>query len=430
MRKPLLLAVILVALTGLSAAAMYARRGGDLPTIATDVVSRGNVVTLVSATGTLEAVETVEVGSQVSGVVQNLYADFNSIVRKGQVLARLDPSLIQADISRAQATLQGAEADRERLKVMLADAETKQQRAQSLADRQLIPATDLETAVMDRKTAEAQLKAADAQVTQARAALSQSQVNLQKTVIASPIDGIVISRSVDVGQTVAASLQAPTLFTLAADLTHMQLKASIDESDLGNIREGQPVTFRVDAYPNQVFNGVVQQVRLNPVVEQNVVTYATMVSAPNPELKLKPGMTANLSVEVARRDNVLRVPSTALRFKPAANVLAALGGGASQGSTARAAAGSTVAKPVGTTGASRPAAANQGTVWVYENATLQAKTVKTGIADGTFTEIVEGPLDEGTPVATRATLPGSASTPTAPAQGSSNPLLGPQPRRF
>jgi HlyD family secretion protein len=428
MKKPLPIAIILVALTGLSAATIYARRGSDLPTIATDVVSRGNVVTVVSATGTLEAVETVEVGSQVSGVVQILNADFNSIVKKGQVLARLDPSLIQADISRAQATLQGAQADRERLNVMLIDADTKLKRAQSLADRQLIPATDLETAVIDRKTAEAQLKAADAQVTQARAALSQAQVNLQKTVITSPINGIVISRSVDVGQTVAASLQAPTLYTLAADLTHMQLKASIDESDLGNIREGQPVTFRVDAYPGQVFNGVVQQVRLNPVVEQNVVTYATMISAPNPELKLKPGMTANLSIEVARRENVLRVPAAALRFKPAATVLAAYGDAGSNGSTARAAAPASIAKPVGTTGAPKPAA-NQGTVWVYDNATLAPKTVKTGITDGTLTEIVEGQLDEGTSVATRVTLPGSASAP-ASAQGNSNPLLGPQPRRF
>ena len=153
-------------------------------------------------------------------------------------------------------------------------------------------------------------------MTQARAALSQAQVNLQKTVITSPIDGIVISRSVDVGQTVAASLQAPTLFTIAADLSQMQLKASIDESDLGSIKDGQAVTFHVDAYPNDVFHGRCEQVRLNPVIEPNVVTYAAIISAPNPELKLKPGMTATLTVEVARRDDVLRVPSAALRFKP------------------------------------------------------------------------------------------------------------------
>jgi HlyD family secretion protein len=423
MKRRVTVAAVLVTLTGLTAYAMYGRRGPADPEIATDVVSRGSIVNVVSASGTLEAVETVQVGTQVSGSVKSLYADFNSIVRKGQVLARLDPALIVADINRAQANLQGAQADRERLTVLLNDAKTKEQRAQELSNRQLIAASDLESAVMARKTAEAQLRAADAQVTQAGAALSQAQVNLQKTVITSPIDGIVISRDVDVGQTVAASLQAPTLFTIAADLGEMQLKASIDESDVGGIHPGQPVTFRVDAYPNDVFRGQVTQVRLNPVVEQNVVTYAAIVSAPNPDLKLKPGMTASLSVEVVRREGVLRVPAAALRFKPSAEVLGALGRDP-QGAAGPPAAN----RPVGTSG--RPAASlNQATIWIYESDTLRPMTVKTGITDGAFTELLQGPA-EGTRIATRVSAP-AAAAPSTPSSGSSNPLLGPTPpRRF
>jgi HlyD family secretion protein len=358
---------------------------------------------VVSASGTLEAVETVQVGTQVSGTVQKLSADYNSIVRKGQVLARLDPLLIQADITRAEATLRGTEADRERLAVTLTDTDTKLQRAQALAARQLIAATDLEAAEMAKKTAEAQVRAADAQVKQARATLSQQQVNLAKTVITSPIDGIVISRSVDVGQTVAASLQAPTLFTIAADLSQMQVNANIDESDLGAIREGMPVTFKVDAYPTDTFHGVVKQVRLNPVVQQNVVTYAAIVSAPNAEFKLKPGMTANLTMEVARRDDVLRVPVSALRFKPSAAVLARFGGGAKS--------------------SARP---DPGTVWVFENDTLRAVQVHTGESDGMFTEIVGGQVNEGEKVATRATVPGAT---TGSSSASNNPLMGPTPPR-
>ncbi|HEY7498563.1 MAG TPA: efflux RND transporter periplasmic adaptor subunit [Vicinamibacterales bacterium] len=409
--------VAVAAIAGLSVAVVYARRaGGDAPNIVRDAVSRGSIVSVVSASGTLEAVETVQVGTQVSGSVQALYADFNSIVRKGQVLARLDPSLIQADIARGQANLAGAEADAERLRVALNDAETKLQRARQLADRQLIPTSDLDAAEIARKTADAQVKSAAAQVTQARASLSQSQVNLGKTVIASPIDGIVISRAVDVGQTVAASLQAPTLFSIAADLSQMQLKASIDESDVGNIRDGQAVTFRVDAYPTDTFRGVVKQVRLDPVVEQNVVTYAAIISAPNPDLKLKPGMTATVTVEIARRENALRVPAAALRFRPSAAVLEALGQPRADGGGS---------KP----SRSKPSSAGSGTVWIYDGNHIRAQSVKTGISDGQFTEIVDGDLQEGTTIATQIAV--SGSTPARPAAATSNPLMGPTgPRRF
>jgi len=248
-------------------------------------------------------------------------------------------------------------------------------------------------------------------------------VNLRKTIITSPIDGIVISRSVDVGQTVAASLQAPTLYTIAADLRQMQLKASIDESDLGNVKQGQTVTFHVDAYPNDVFRGTVQQVRLNPVIESNVVTYAAIVSAPNGELKLKPGMTATLTVEVTRRDNVLRVPNAALRFKPSRTVLATLGRPAADSGDQPAA-----VRPAATAGSVAPAA-HHGTVWIYEADHIEQVPVTTGATDGSFTEIVAGDVREGTTLALRVTMPGAATAVTAPSP-TSNPLMGQMPRRF
>jgi HlyD family secretion protein len=418
-KRKLSIALAFVTVTGLSVAAMYVRRGDDAPTVFTETVSRGDILTVVTASGTLEAVDTVQVGTQVSGTIEALSADFNSIVRKGQVLARLDPSLIKADIERANANLLGAEADVERLQVQLADADTKLARAKALSARDLIAKSDLDAAEMTRRTFEAQKKAASAQVTQARAALAQSELNLQKTVVTSPIDGIVISRSVDLGQTVAASLQAPTLFTIAADLRQMQLSASIDESDVGRITAGQAVTFRVDAYPTDVFHGRVKQVRLNPVIAQNVVTYAAIVSAPNTNLKLKPGMTATLSVEVTRRDGVLRVPSAALRFKPTSAVLSALGKPLPAAATA--------ARPTGTAG--KPTMpTDKGTVWVYDNDALRAVPVTLGASDGTLTEVVDGDLSEGTKVTTLVTLAGGSAT-KATSVPSSNPLMGPTPPR-
>ena len=406
MTRKLLIATVLVIVTGLTANAIYSRRGTALPEVTTAAVTRGSVISVVSASGTLEAVTTVQVGTQVSGAVQSLHADFNSIVKKGQVLARLDPSLFQTQVEQARANLAQAEADVERLRVALTDAGVKLARARELAAKQLIPATDVETADVAQRSAAAQVRSASAQVSQARAALSQAEVNLQKTVIASPINGIVISRNVDVGQTVASSLQAPTLFMIAADLSEMQVKASIDESDLGQIHAGQAVGFRVDAYPDAEFHGTVMQVRLNPVVEQNVVTYAAIIAAPNPDLRLRPGMTANVSVEIARRENVLRVPAAALRFAPTDEVLAALG-------EEPPAAGS---------------APRNRTLWIYDGG-LHPIRVTPGATDGTYTEIMAGSVAEGATVATRAALPSSAATTTGTSSG--NPLMGPTPpRRF
>ncbi len=309
------------------------------PTVTTAAVTRGDIVETVGATGTLQAVTTVQVGSQVSGNIAFLGADFNSLVKKGQVLARLDPSLFEAqsqqtraNLAQARANLTKARSDLERTRVQLVDAQQKYTRAQQLSARSLLPQSDLDTAKTAVDTAQAAVQSqlatvtqVEAAVSQAEASVNQSQVNLEHTVITAPIDGLVISRSVDVGQTVAASMQAPTLFVLAADLTKMQVVANLDESDVGRIRPKQVVTFRVDAYPNDTFHGTVSQVRLEPKVQQNVVTYATVIDVPNNDLRLKPGMTANVNVEIAHATNVLRIPNTALRFRPSNEVFAALG---------------------------------------------------------------------------------------------------------
>ena len=296
-----------------------------VPDVSTVAVTEGDIVDTVGATGALEAVTTVQVGSQVSGIIQELHVDFNSIVREGDVIMRLDPSLFETQLEQARANLLRSEAEAERLSVAVDDAATQLRRSRELAASELISETELEAAEVTLRSAQAQLKSAQAQVRQSQASLSMNEVNLEHTVIRAPIDGIVTSRLVDVGQTVAASFQAPELFVIAADLTKMRVIANIDESDVGRIRPNQRVTFTVDAFPAEEFEGSVSQIRLEPIVTQNVVTYATVIDAPNPELKLKPGMTATVTVEVARRENVTRIPNSALRFRPTPAVFAALG---------------------------------------------------------------------------------------------------------
>jgi HlyD family secretion protein len=324
MMKKLILFVLVVAAAAGGFYYYKLRTSKVEPTVMTQALSRGDVVQTVGATGTLEAVETVDVGTQVSGVVRELHADFNTIVRKGQVIARLDPQLIETQIEQQSANVMRAEADLERLKVAREDAKQKLDRAQQMAAKQLIPKTELETAEVNVRSAEAQIKSSEASLTQARAQLNNQKVNLAYTTIVAPIDGIVISRNVDQGQTVQSSMNAPTLYVIAADLTKMQVLANIDEADVGNMRPGQRVTFRVDAFPTDIFVGSVAQVRLQPAVVQNVVTYSTVISVPNPELKLKPGMTANVNIEIARRNNVLRIPNAATRFRPTAEMFQVL----------------------------------------------------------------------------------------------------------
>ena len=325
--KKIIITILLLAAAGGGGYAAWRRYRTPAapPAITTAALSRGDIVETVGATGTLQAVTTVQVGTQVSGTLQTLTADFNALVKRGQVLARLDPSLFQTQVEQSRANLVRAQADLERLRVAQQDATTKLQRARELSARNLIPRSELDTADVNVRSADAQIRSQQAQVTQAQAALNQSTVNLEHTVITSPIDGLVISRNVDVGQTVAASMQAPTLYVLAADLTKMQVVASVDESDVGRIRPGQSVTFRVDAYPTGQFRGTVSQVRLEPKVQQNVVTYATVIDVPNDDLRLKPGMTANVTIEIARATNALRIANAALRFRPTTEMYTALG---------------------------------------------------------------------------------------------------------
>ncbi len=322
--KKLILIVVVLALVGVGAGAYYMNRPAKEPDVRTAAVSRGDIVDAVAATGTLEAVTTVQVGTQVGGIIQELYADFNSIVRKGQVIARLDPTLLQTNIEQQRANVTRAEADLDRLKVALADGVQKLERAKALFEKNLLPRTDLDTAEVNVQSAKAQIKSSEAGLVQAKSQLNTAEVNLAHTVITAPIDGIVISRAVEPGQTVNAGMSAPTLFVLAADLTKMQVNANIDEADVGRMRPNQVVTFRVDAFPNDTFTGAVEQVRLQPTTVQNVVTYQTVISVPNQQLKLKPGMTANVTIEVNRKTNVLRIPAAATRFRPTTEVFASL----------------------------------------------------------------------------------------------------------
>ena len=426
------------------------RSATKAPAPVTAAVTRGDVIAKVDATGTLAAVTTVQVGSQVSGTIKALHADYNSQVKKGQVIAELDPSLFQTQVEQARANLVKAESDVEHARVEVNDSATKAKRAQELSDQKLISRNDLDTAVAAAAQAQASLKSSQAQVTQARAALNQSQVTLDHTIIRAPIDGVVISRSVDVGQTVAASLSAPTIFVIAQDLTHMQVTASIDESDIGRVAAGQPVTFRVDAYPNQTFSGTVSQVRLEPKTEQNVVSYTTMIDVPNPDLRLKPGMTANVTVQIAMNENALRVPNGALRFSPTPELFAALGQEAPQ----NLAANGTVAGATGTAGANGgnaggarfaqltpeqrarncarrdgaggnnqanadPNAPRFGRVWVLRDGKLQQVRIRTGVSDGAMTAVVGGDLKEGDQVVTGIAAPGAA----AQQQTTGSPLI-------
>ena len=335
--KRAIIVLVLLAVVAAGAGYWYFNRARVEVAVNSVPVTRGDIIDSVGATGTVQAVTTVQVGSQVSGNIEWLGADFNSIVKKGQVVARLDPSLfdaqlqqVQANLIQARANLTRANSELDRTKVQLTDAQQKFARAKELSSQRLIAQSDLDAAkiAVDTMAAgvasqQASVTQSQAAVTQAQASVNQSQVNRDHTIILAPIDGIVTQRSVDVGQTVAASMSAPTLFVIAADLTEMQVNANIDEADVGRIRPGQHVTFRVDAYPTDNFEGTVTQIRLQPVVVQNVTTYGTVITVPNKQLKLKPGMTANVKIEIAKRTNTLRIPNAALRFRPTTEMFTA-----------------------------------------------------------------------------------------------------------
>jgi len=339
-------------------------------------VEKGDLVQTVNATGTVQPIKTVQVGTQVTGPVKKLYVDYNDHVQAGQVVAQIDPAAYQAKVAQDRANLQSALAAVEQVRAKLTQAEKELQRSRELVSRNLISQSDLDGAVADRDSLAAQLKLAQAGVEQARAALTLSQTNLDYTTIKSPVDGVVVARNVDEGQTVVASFASQTLFVIAADLKQMQVESSIPEADIGKIRAGQPVAFSVDAYGEEKFQGTVSQVRIAATIQQNVVTYPVIISAPNPDEKLLPSLTASVSIEVARHEKVLRVPNAALRFKYEPGAAASSAG--SQGAS-------------GTT----PAAPGRHQVWVPDGNDLKAVPVRPGITDGSYTEIIEGALKEG-----------------------------------
>jgi HlyD family secretion protein len=301
-KRALWITVILLAALAGGGAWWYLGKDDKQVQWRTGRVERGDLQVSVTATGTLQALVTVQVGTQVSGPIASIHADFNTEVRKGEVIARLDTTLLHAALEDARSNLARVAAQERQ-------AAEELKRTQALFDRALISQAELDQALASAQVATANLRSARSQVERAR-------INLRYAIITSPIDGIVLSRAVDVGQTVAASFNTPTLFTIAGDLRRMEVKAAVDEADIGRVKEGQKATFTVDAYPEAEFEGTVQQVRLEPKVEQNVVTYDVVIRVPNPDKKLMPGMTANLTIAVTRKENVLLVPSAALRFRP------------------------------------------------------------------------------------------------------------------
>ena len=349
----------------------------------TEPVTRGSVSETVSATGDVSALVTVSVGSQVSGIVDKLYVDFNSPVKKGQLLATLDPRLFQAAQQKADATLASAKAGVEKAQAALADSDRLVARDRELLQAGLIARADLDTAVATRDGNAASLTAAKAAVLQASADRSQAAINLAFTQITSPIDGVVVSRSVDAGQTVAAAFQAPTLFVIANDLTKMQILANVDQADVGKVHEGDDAKFTVDAFPGEVFDGRIRQLRQASTTTNNVVTYAAVVAADNPQGKLRQGMTAAVTIVSESRENVLRVPNAALRMhidaKPSPSPIPL------------------VASAQAATPGQPPADGKSGIVYKLVNGGPQAVRVRIGLADGQRTE-VEGDLAEGNPV--------------------------------
>jgi HlyD family secretion protein len=354
----------------------------------TAAVERGPVVSLVTATGTINPVVSVQVGTQVSGMIKSLHADFNSVVKAGDIVAVIDPEPFRARRDQAASNLEMARANLARARTEQAQRKRELDRTNSLLAQQFVSQNDVDVAVTNAQGAEAQVHVAMAQVKQSEAALNAADLDLKYTTIRSPVDGIVVARNIEVGQTVAASFATPNLFLIALDLTKMQVDTNVSESDIGGITEGKEAMFTVDAYPGIPFSGTIRQVRLAPINVQNVVTYNVVVAVDNKDLRLKPGMTANVSIVVAQRDNVLKVPNAALRFMPPKG---------EQGSVR-----SVEGKPAKADGATRAAragaapGANARSLWKQsESGELVAVPVQTGISDGSATEILSDGMAEG-----------------------------------
>lgn len=361
-------------------------------------VERGTIANTVTATGTIEAIKTVNVGTQVSGIIQHVYVDFNNIVKHGEVLARLDETPLKAQLEQSQASVDQAQAQ-------LSFQEATYNRLKPLYDKNLIAQADFDQAVYNYQNSKAALS-------NARSALARAKINLEYATILSPIDGVVLNRAVEEGQTVAASFNTPTLFTIVNDLTQMEVQTSVDEADIGKIREGQRVEFTVDAYPDLKFEGSVSQVRLQPVITNNVVTYVVILNAPNPEKKLMPGMTASTTIYVDEKENTMILSGKAIRFTPDKAWLTKMAqnkgfvqgkgtagapsaGMSGSGNNPQMAAGEGGSPQTGTTNGSRETSPNGKRVWVKtENGLIRPARITTGVDNGTNIEVLTG-LKEG-----------------------------------
>jgi HlyD family secretion protein len=392
----------LVALVLIVLFVLYRCTAGDdsAPDYQTAVAEKANVVSRVSTSGSMQAVVTVDVGSQVSGRIQDLYADFNSKVKKGELIAKIDPSLFQTAVAQAEANVVAARANVLRLQVTAEDSERQAKRASEVFAQRLISETERDNAEATARAALASVEQAKGQLAQARAQLDQASTNLRYTDILSPTDGVVISRAVNVGQTVAASLQAPIIFTIAQDLRKMEVHTNVAESDIGRLQPGMRVSFTVDAYPGEPFRGSIRDIRNAPQVVQNVVTYDAVIDVANDELKLKPGMTATVSVVTDRRSDVLAIPNAALRFRP--ETVGAAGQRAPAGQAANAGGGGARERQSGSQGGWSRGDGDEGgrepvkrTVYVLVKGEPAPREVSTGITDGRVTEITAGDLKEG-----------------------------------
>ena len=428
--------VVLAVVAGAAAFLMIKKPWAKGPTpigYTTVAVGRGNIAAQVTANGTLSARGTVLVGAQVSGRIVELHADFNDTVKKGQILAKIDPQLFQAQIEQQAAAVALASANVNKAQVALADADRQLKRQKSLQDQQLIAGATVESAEVAYDTAKASLTASRAQAAQAQANLSQAKLNLSYTTIFAPTDGIVLSRAVDVGQTVASSLSAPTLFTIAEDLSRMQIDTAVSESDVGRLTETMKAQFTVDAFPGKTFEGVVRQVRNAPTTTQGVVTYDAVIDVENGDKLLRPGMTANVTFVLAQVADTIKIPNAALRFKPTREQMQAIreesggsGGGGSgrwrdrqgsgsggSGSGARPPdAGS--AKPDMVSGASGQGKmrdyGDKKPVWKLVDGKPKMVLIKPGLTDGSSTQMLEGELEPGDQLVTEIT--GVATTNT------------------
>jgi HlyD family secretion protein len=365
-------------------------------------VERGDVTGRVTATGALSALVTVQVGSQVSGRIAELYVDFGQRVKRGQVIARLDARMFAAQAEQGRANREAAAGDLEKTRAQAEEADRKLKRTQALAEQNLVAHADLDAAETAAKAAHAAVAAAIGNRSQAAAGYHQAKVNLGYTTIVSPINGIVISRNVDVGQTVAASLQAPTLFTIAEDLGKMQVHAAVSEADVGRLAPGMPATFVVDAYPDRKFRGVIRQIRDAPQTLQNVVTYDAVVDVDNADMRLKPGMTANVTFVYAERRGVLRIPTAALRFRPPEELLAA-GGKVGGGGGKKKKKHKEASAAASTSGSAAPGTKS---VWALDGERLREVPVEIGVTDGSKVEVREGALSEGDVLVTDAVVKG------------------------